>query len=81
MTPKQLASIQKLGFIEPTERLFRTNPYTGKTCNLVPEAVMLYDFITTRKFVCGKDYTRQVWDAARMHFQIKWSNEYYDLLD
>lgn len=76
-----IAAIRKLGFVEPTTPQERRNPYTGKTHTLVPLAVMVYDFITTRTFVCGKDYTRQTWDNARYGFMAEWPDEYYDLLD
>ena len=41
----------------------------------------LYDFITTKVFVCGIDYTRHEWDNARYHFMSRWPNQYFDLLD
>ena len=42
---------------------------------------MLYDFITTKTLVCGKDFTRQTWDNARYCFATEWPEQYYDLLD
>lgn len=71
----------KLGFEQPTAPQERTNPFTLRKHVLEPEAVQLYDFITTRKFVCGKDYTRQAWDNARYYFCTKWPTEYFELLD
>jgi hypothetical protein len=73
--------IRALGFKEPAEPQPRRNPYTGLQHTLEPLAVMLYDFITTRTLVCGKDFTRQTWDNARYCFNIQWPREYYDLLD
>lgn len=59
----------------------RTNPYTGITHLLTPKACQLYDFITTKDFVCGEDYTQQEWDQARYYFAQEWPDEYMDLLD
>jgi len=78
---KTIERIKALGFTEPTEPQLRQNPYTGISHIIVPQAVMLYDFITTKQFVCGKDYTRTDWDKARYWFATQWSKEYYDLLD
>jgi len=65
----------------PKVKQTRTNPFTGVTHLLDPEAVQLYDFITTKKWVCGRDYTRNEWDHARYYFAQEWPNEYMDLLD
>ena len=75
-----LATMTRLGFKASAEPQVRRNPYTGKQHTLVPEAVMLYDFITTRA-TCDVDYTRAEWDNARYYFASKWSDEYFDLLD
>ena len=78
---KTKATIERLGFKQPTERQARRNPNTGKQHVLEPEACQLYDFVVTRVYVCGKDYTRQEWDNARYYFLSKWPDEYYDLID
>jgi hypothetical protein len=78
---KSIENVRKLGFKEPTETQFRTNPFTGKTHPLKPLAVMLYDFITNHHLTCDKDYTRQDWDNCRYAFNEMWPDEYYDLLD
>lgn len=78
---KTIETIRKLGFHPPENPQPRTNPFTGVTHTLEPDAVQLYDFITTRKYVCGRDYTRSEWDNARYNFQSRWPNEYMDLLD
>lgn len=76
-----IAKVRELKFVEPAMKENRTNPFTGSTHTLEPLACMLYDFITTRTLVCGRDYTRQTWDNARYAFLTLWPNEYYDLLD
>jgi hypothetical protein len=73
--------IRKLGFVEPATSEIRQNPYSGVSCELSPLAVMIYDFVTTTKFVCGKDYARQTWDNARYCFMEQWPDEYYKLID
>lgn len=73
--------LTKLGYISPIKGESRANPYTGKSWCLPPRAVQLYDFITTRHHVCGKDYTRKDWDRARMIFLECWPDQYYDLID
>lgn len=78
---KAITEIRKLGFTEPPAPATRVNPFTGACHVLEPLAVMVYDFITTAKFVCGRDYSRQTWDNARYGFAEVWPNEYYDLLD
>jgi hypothetical protein len=76
-----IEKVRALGFKEPSQPEFRVNPCTGASAKLLPLAVMLYDFITTRQFVCGKDYTRQTWDNARYCFCENWPDEYYKLID
>lgn len=76
-----IAKIRTLGFTEPAADEIRTNPFSGKARTLKPLAVMLYDFITTREFACGKDYSRQTWDNARYYFLTEWPEAYYDLID
>jgi hypothetical protein len=71
----------RLNFKPPAKSETRTNPYTGKKHLLEPIACQLYDFITTRYYVCGKDYTRLDWDTARMMFLKNWPDEDYDLID
>ncbi len=74
-------TLTKLAFEKPTTAENRTNPISGITHTLVPEACQLYDFITTSHYVCGKDYTRKAWDNARYYFCQEWPDEYFDLLD
>lgn len=84
MKPSQLKLIEQvraLGFKEPQFPEARTNPFSGVRHGLQPTACMLYDFITTKNLVCGKDYTRKLWDECRMLFLEIWPDEYYDLLD
>jgi len=76
-----LAAVQALGFAAPTEPQLRRNPFNGKSHILEPQAVMLYDFITTKDHVCGLHYTRRNWDLARYFFAEKWPDQYFDLLD
>ena len=77
---KLIATIEKLGFREPSAPQPRTNPFSGATFTLSPLACKVYDFITTR-LVCGRDYTRKDWDNARYLFRAQWPNEYMDLID
>ena len=74
-------TLAKLAFALPVNLEVRQNPFSGQTALLEPEAVQLYDFITTRKWACGKDYTRAVWDNARYYFYQQWPEEYMALLD
>ncbi len=76
-----IEKIKKLGFKEPAAAATRTNPFTGRSLTLQPLEVMLYDFITTRTFVCGQDYTRQMWDHARYAVLELNPQAYYDLID
>jgi hypothetical protein len=76
-----LTAIRDLGFKEDIGNVVRTNPFSQVSRVLCPQAGMLYDFITTKKFVCGQDYTRSQWDNARYLFLENWPGEYYDLLD
>lgn len=78
---KSIEKVRALGFKEPAQNEVRTNPYTGRSHSLEPLAVMLYDFITTRDLVCGRDYTRGTWDNARYAFAEMWPDEYMNLLD
>lgn len=55
----------------------RTNPYTGISHVLDPDALRLYDFIVTRKYVCGVDFSRAEWDNARYHFMSRWPSQYH----
>jgi len=54
-----------------------TNPFSGRSCELEPEAVALYDFIK------GCEIFEQ-WEAMRValdYFMTKWPGEYMTLLD
>lgn len=64
----------------PTVRVGR-NPFSGRSCHLSPAACDLYLFITTRRYTCGKDYTRTEWDTARRVFLEQWRDAYYILID
>jgi len=76
-----LTRLSALGFGEPSSPQPRTNPFSGATRTLTPLACKLYDFITARTLVCGRDYTRKDWDNARYMFMGNWSSEYMDLID
>jgi hypothetical protein len=74
-------TLQRLQIPKPKNPEVRINPFTGVGWELCPEAVQLYDFITVKRYTCGIDYTRQVWDEARYYFADKWPEEYMDLID
>jgi hypothetical protein len=80
-----LRTCERLGFEVMEEDVdtpaTRINPYSGALCKLTPFACMLHDFIVTRMFICGKDFTRQDWDTARYMFNEFWPDEYYKLID
>lgn len=76
-----IATIERLKYQKPKAPEIRTNPFTLVSCTLEPDAIQLYDFITTSHYTCGQDYTRQSWDNARYHFLSRWPDEYYKLLD
>lgn len=87
MTKKKLylraiEHVRALGYSEPAQSETRTNPYTHKSHLLVPLAVMLYDFITSRK---GEVALGQInindWYRCRYAFCEMWPDEYFDLLD
>jgi len=78
---RAIDAAKRLGFTEPKMKMKISNPYTRVSCELEPLAVMMYNFITTKEFVCEKDFTRQEWDWARYGFMAQWPEEYYKLLD
>jgi len=78
---KLIAKITEMGYVAPKSPEVRTNPYSGASRVLEPLACQLYDFVTTRHHVCGRDYTRAEWDRARYLFAEKWPPQYMDLLD
>lgn len=68
-----------------TESELITNPYTGESCALSPEAVSVYDFIKGNEFLISNDCNTvdiitNFYDALG-YFQEKWPNEYMILLD
>jgi hypothetical protein len=54
--------VRALGYVEPAEPQKRVNPFTNRGCVLEPLAVMLHDFITSRKgeVACGKTNYQRV---------------------
>jgi len=76
-----LEKLNKLGFHPPESSEQRTNPFSGVTCLLVPDAIVLYDFITNRHLTCGVEYSRTLWNQARYLFLEMWTKEYYALID
>lgn len=54
-----------------------TNFYTEESCELVPEAVAVYDFIRGCELL--KDIKH--FEEALSYFRNKWPKEYYILLD
>ncbi len=76
-----LKTLELLSVPKPPTDQLRMNPYSGVKCQLCPEACQLYDFITSRHLVCGRDYTRTDWDTARYGFLELWPDEYFKLID
>lgn len=83
------AALERLGIERPNSPRSRTNPYTKVTHSLVPDAVQLYDFITTKAHVCigkkgkttSQTFIMSEWNDARYYFSERWPDEYFDLID
>ena len=52
-----------------------TNPYSGESCMLIPEAIAVYDFIK------GAEMTGTSFHKELDYFMRKWPSEYMTLLD
>ena len=63
--------------IYDTEPVSVTNPFSGQSCVLTPEAVAVYDMIKGAEMVSEYDLVRKGIDWFREHFP----EEYYILLD
>ena len=63
--------------IYDTEPVSVTNPFSGQSCVLTPEAVAVYDMIKGAEMVGEYDLVRKGIDWFREHFP----EEYYILLD
>jgi len=81
LSPPSAEMLEELDIELPPENQTRTNPFTGVSHILTPQACQIYDFITTKIWTCGVDYTRKEWDNARYYFLQEWPKEYFDLID
>jgi hypothetical protein len=74
-TEEQQKLIDSLQIEEFNETV--TNPYSGRSCELEPLAVALYDVIKGSELLGDMDTIRICLDI----FVSKWPKEYYILLD
>ncbi len=72
---KELALLKTLKISDTGETI--TNPYSGKSVYLEPEAVALYDLAKGAEMI----HNTTILDKALTIFRTHWPNEYMTLLD